>query len=547
MEALTNGIELTGTLYTSAQGDAKDKLAYAEQIWDNDLQKYQSDINKESSSERIDSLQKYVFCTDIKDIDVDKDFAALMKDGTYFVVKNIDWVSISNDCANINTVCEKYHISPQLPIPEGEPAEYVSNFQKIISMGDLTKVNNQVCVYAGHQLPEYMNTGKDTDGKSNPITAYQAAYFGSAPIPCQMNGYNIDMLSGIFQDSFKGTFQNIDIWNNTFQFFCISFINDKHNEFSFYGGRPRYIINVKDYTTVRFSDAVIPDLSTLKVVDLTNTVTAVSFTRCNFGDTNRWDWKDGVPYSIIKDMAQLWNPIFQRVTDISGLFYQCIFSSVNPNLDLTPFTFNNATHANDLLRYTRGVRSVKIALPKATSIDDAFRELGDLEEVYITDLGPVTSCTTMFAGSSNLSKVNLNMTNVQKTINMFSAGSSQIWLKLTDVTLTGLKVDMNLTELVALSDKSIARILNEAATVTTPKTLTINTHIYNRLTQEQISNFEAKGWTLAHTTNAKCDAAYNQVVVSHEALESVKAELENKVNTVKDGFKVEGETLTINI
>lgn len=50
MEALKNGIELTGTLFTSAQGEAKDKLAYAEQIWDNDLKQYQSDINKKRAS-----------------------------------------------------------------------------------------------------------------------------------------------------------------------------------------------------------------------------------------------------------------------------------------------------------------------------------------------------------------------------------------------------------------------------------------------------------------------------------------------------------------
>lgn len=45
MEPIDNGIELTGTLFTSAQGDAKDKLAYAEQIWDNDLKKSQKEIN----------------------------------------------------------------------------------------------------------------------------------------------------------------------------------------------------------------------------------------------------------------------------------------------------------------------------------------------------------------------------------------------------------------------------------------------------------------------------------------------------------------------
>lgn len=47
MEAITGGIELTGTLYTSAQGDAKDKLAMAQQIYDNELNKFQSEINAE--------------------------------------------------------------------------------------------------------------------------------------------------------------------------------------------------------------------------------------------------------------------------------------------------------------------------------------------------------------------------------------------------------------------------------------------------------------------------------------------------------------------
>lgn len=47
MDAIVGGIELTGTLYTSAQGDAKDKLAMAEQIYDSSIGKHQSTINAE--------------------------------------------------------------------------------------------------------------------------------------------------------------------------------------------------------------------------------------------------------------------------------------------------------------------------------------------------------------------------------------------------------------------------------------------------------------------------------------------------------------------
>lgn len=46
MDKIKGGIEVTGTLYTSALGDAKDKLAMAEQVYDNSLKKFQSDINR---------------------------------------------------------------------------------------------------------------------------------------------------------------------------------------------------------------------------------------------------------------------------------------------------------------------------------------------------------------------------------------------------------------------------------------------------------------------------------------------------------------------
>lgn len=45
MDAIVGGIELTGTLFTSAQGDAKDKLAYTDQIYDSQQNKSQKEIN----------------------------------------------------------------------------------------------------------------------------------------------------------------------------------------------------------------------------------------------------------------------------------------------------------------------------------------------------------------------------------------------------------------------------------------------------------------------------------------------------------------------
>ncbi|MCM1079672.1 MAG: hypothetical protein NC344_10285 [Bacteroidales bacterium] len=72
MEALKGGIELTGTLYTSAQGDAKDKLAMAEQIYDQEQGKFQSEINKElqagsTSPEAVDSKIASAVKTNVTD------------------------------------------------------------------------------------------------------------------------------------------------------------------------------------------------------------------------------------------------------------------------------------------------------------------------------------------------------------------------------------------------------------------------------------------------------------------------------------------------
>lgn len=70
MEAIANGIELTGTLYTSAQGAAKDKLAMAQQIYDNELNEFQSDINK-----KVEALDGNT----ISPTDVDSKIAAAVK------------------------------------------------------------------------------------------------------------------------------------------------------------------------------------------------------------------------------------------------------------------------------------------------------------------------------------------------------------------------------------------------------------------------------------------------------------------------------------
>ena len=81
MEAITGGIELTGTLYTSAQGEAKDKLAMAEQIYDRELGKFQSEINKEAKEK-----------DEFPHFETLSEFSEWVKTGVFY---NIDRISIN--------------------------------------------------------------------------------------------------------------------------------------------------------------------------------------------------------------------------------------------------------------------------------------------------------------------------------------------------------------------------------------------------------------------------------------------------------------------
>lgn len=518
-------------------------------------------IQLSTDEEKVNNLQKYLICTDEQDIDVDKDFAVLMKDGTYFVIKNIDWSEVGATWYYPNEKFVSFAYwrleEPWSNLWEGE---YNPKFKEIISLGDLTKVNNKIYLLGRFKLPKYINTGKNSEGKDNPLTVLNTFFMPENELPCKINGLGLYKVGGDFPGVFEGTFEyDKVVAEDPNESASISFQNSYFGRFT-EENKSRINIKLKNYKRLQFLSSDIPKLSALKITDTTNTITRLSFEYCNLGE-----WFT----SSSSALTNLWKSIFSNLTNISQLFYGCSFANKpDVTLDLTNLNLDKVTIAGSIFNSvgpyafndSSGLKSVKISLPNVTDINAGFASMPSLEEITITNLGTLENgCQCVFVGDDNLRKLSINMSKVTNTFNLFAlswsdnemgdsaTNSHSPWPKLTDVTLTGLKTDLNLTYLIALSDESIARILNEAATVTTPKTLTINTHVYNRLTQEQISNFEAKGWTLAHTTNAKCDAAYNQVVVSHEALESVKAELEDKVNTVKDGFKVEGETLTINI
>ncbi len=96
MEKIENGIEVTGTLYTSAKGDAKDKLAYAEQIYDQNFDNNeiigldQSAINSYLNNEIINiNSDLPVIKNNIKTIEDDINIVSTNLENTNREVKRI--------------------------------------------------------------------------------------------------------------------------------------------------------------------------------------------------------------------------------------------------------------------------------------------------------------------------------------------------------------------------------------------------------------------------------------------------------------------------
>lgn len=107
-----------------------------------------------------------------------------------------------------------------------------------------------------------------------------------------------------------------------------------------------------------------------------------------------------------------------------------------------------------------------------------------------------TSTNSMFAGGSSLKTIkfgdNAVATNVKDTSGMYEACYS-----LVELYPLALPISWSLSNSHMLSDESIQRIVDRSLTVTTAQTLTLNSRVKARMTEEQIATLNEKGWTVA--------------------------------------------------
>ena len=171
-----------------------------------------------------------------------------------------------------------------------------------------------------------------------------------------------------------------------------------------------------------------------------------------------------VPDSIISYLGQQ--------TDLSSMFYNC------KNLQTVSLFGTN----------------------RATTMDYMFYSCSSLTTVPQFDTHNVTTMYSTFYGCVNLQTVPLlNFFNVTNVSSLFYNSMFYNCKLLTDLGgFTGLKVNLDLHYSPLLTTDSVMNVINTAADMTSsPKTLTLQQNVFNKLSQEQIATASAKGWNIA--------------------------------------------------
>lgn len=130
---------------------------------------------------------------------------------------------------------------------------------------------------------------------------------------------------------------------------------------------------------------------------------------------------------------------------------------------------------------------------EVTNASNMFYLAKQLKTVPLFDTSKVTNAENMFATCSNLTEVPaFDVSNITVATNMFMQCS-----QLTAIHMYGLKVNLNLSASTKFTREALVEILNNLATVTVARTLTIGTKNLAKLTDEDKAIATNKGWTLA--------------------------------------------------
>ena len=177
-----------------------------------------------------------------------------------------------------------------------------------------------------------------------------------------------------------------------------------------------------------------------------------------------------------------------KVNSMSYMFNGCSNLTAIPQLD----TSNVNNMGNMFSGCSKLTTIPTLDASKATNLPGMFSRCSSLTEVPLSDTPNATNMTNMFEYCSKLTVIPpLNASKVYNLNNMFKSCSS-----LKSILMTGMNANFDISASTKFEESDLVTILNNLATVTNTKTLTMGATNLAKLTDAEKAIATNKGWTL---------------------------------------------------
>lgn len=172
------------------------------------------------------------------------------------------------------------------------------------------------------------------------------------------------------------------------------------------------------------------------------------------------------------------------------------YQGANVNGLITYNDTSNVTNMNNMFNQCSKLTTIpQLDTSQVNTMAFMFYQCSNLTSIPQLDTSKVTSMTGMFYQCSNLTTIpQLDTSNVSdmNMSDMFSGCSN-----LKSILMTGMKVNFDISASTQFEKSDLVTVLNNLATVTSTKTLTMGATNLAKLTDEDKAIATNKGWTLA--------------------------------------------------
>ena len=177
------------------------------------------------------------------------------------------------------------------------------------------------------------------------------------------------------------------------------------------------------------------------------------------------------------------------VTNMSYFFEQCTKLK-----EIPLFNTSKVTDMNSMFFYCSSLTSIpQLDTSKVTYMNSMFQNCTSLTSIPQLDTSKVTNMNSMFYYCSSLTSIpQLDTSKVTNMNSMFQNCSS-----LTSIKMKNMSTSFDIHWSTKMEREALVEVLNNLATVTSTKTLTLGSTLLAKLTDTDKAIATNKGWTLA--------------------------------------------------